>query len=142
MRPELRPVLIRKSAIRPGCPDRDMAVSPQHRLLLTTPEAALLFGQREVLAPALGLINDKTFLRDTSATSVTYHHLMFDRHQILWSDNLISESYLPGRHSVAAMEAPTRAELLHLFPALTSDPNSYGPSARRVLRPREARLLI
>jgi hypothetical protein len=50
--PNLRPVLIRAGALGHGLPERDMLVSPQHRLLLTSERAALYFGEREVLAAA------------------------------------------------------------------------------------------
>ena len=139
--PHLRPIVIRKDALAPGCPDRDMSVSPQHRLLIDSPETTLLFGQSEVLAPAQGLQDGALVYQDETQAPVTYHHLMFDRHQLLWSDGLRSESYLPGRFSISTMEDQTRAELLRIFPVLSLGPETYGPAARRVLKSREAQLI-
>ena len=118
-----------------------MAVSPQHRLLISGARPAVLFGKREVLASAKSLVDETTLLRGPSDSGVTYHHLMFDRHQLLWSDNMISESYLPGAFSISTMEEDTRAELLAFFPTLRIGAETYGPAVRPVLKTGEARLL-
>jgi len=40
----LRPVRIRAGALGPGIPDRDLEVSPLHRILIRAPQVPLLFG--------------------------------------------------------------------------------------------------
>ena len=50
----------RAGGLVPGLPQRDMLVSPQHRLLLAGEELALLCGTREGLAPALHLMAGPT----------------------------------------------------------------------------------
>ncbi|MFN4131169.1 MAG: Hint domain-containing protein, partial [Paracoccaceae bacterium] len=54
--PALRPVRIAKGALGDGLPQRDMLVSPQHRMLMEAARAELLFGEREVLVAALHLV--------------------------------------------------------------------------------------
>ena len=137
----VRPVLIRKDAFGPGVPARDTHVSPQHRLHLASPEATLLFGTREVLAPAKALTNDVSILVDPAPQAVTYVHLMFDRHQLLWVDGMISESFLPGASSMLGMEPARRQGLLTVCPEFSTAAPAFQKAARRTLKPYEARLM-
>ncbi len=71
---------------------------------------------------------------------VTYVHLMFDRHQIVQTHGLWSESYQPGARTLGAMPDPQRDELLRLFPEL-AEPGAY-PAARMTLKGYESRVLM
>ncbi|WP_201722215.1 Hint domain-containing protein, partial [Sulfitobacter sp. HI0023] len=72
---------------------RDLLVSPLHRVLIRDSLAALLFGEDEVLIAARDLVNDRSVLRKPGG-DVTYVHLMFDRHQVVFSEGLATESFL------------------------------------------------
>jgi hypothetical protein len=120
--------------------DRGLAVSPQHRMLVRGWRAELLFGAEEVLVPALHLVNGRT-IRRASCTAVTYIHLMFDRHEIVFAEGAPCESFFPGTEALGRAEAAVRAEILALFPALAGDAAAYGPTARPVLRRAEAAAL-
>ncbi|PIV76124.1 MAG: hypothetical protein COW55_02585 [Rhodobacteraceae bacterium CG17_big_fil_post_rev_8_21_14_2_50_65_11] len=139
--PSLRPVLIRADAFGPGRPLRDMRVSPQHRLLLSDARVTLLFGEAEVLVAARDLIDDHRILRDHRAESVTYIHFVFDRHEIVRADGLAAESYRPGPQTLPALSEASRAELLRLFPELSSPVPGGLFAARPMLRQWEAQLL-
>jgi hypothetical protein len=117
---------------------RDIAVSPQHRVLLTGWEAELLFGEPEVLVPAKALIDDR-FVRQTPRAQVTYHHLLFGRHEILDSHGLWSESYYPVAHKDAGWNDATQTELLAIFPQLAL--GEFGPLARPTVSVQLGRLL-
>jgi len=104
-RPALRPILIRAGAFGPGRPARDLRVSPQHRILVSDWRAALNWGEEEVLVPARALVDGRGIVVDEAASSVTYHHLVFDRHEIVESEGLLSESYLPGALTLAGLTA-------------------------------------
>lgn len=116
---------------------RALYVSPQHRMLLTDWRAELLFGEPEVLVPALHLINDTT-IRQCLGGFVTYVHLMFDRHEIVFAEGAPSESFYPGAVAMNALDAAVQEELLTLFPELQT---AYGQTARRCLLAHEAALL-
>ncbi|MFK7754053.1 MAG: Hint domain-containing protein [Sedimentitalea sp.] len=121
---------------------RDLLVSPQHRILVRDYLAELLFGEPEVLVAAKDLINDRSVLRQTG-DHVTYVHLMFDRHQVIYSEGLATESFLPGPQTTNLFEQPVIDEICSIFPEL--DPatgEGYGSSARRTLRAFEAQLLM
>lgn len=72
--------------------------------------------------------------------AVTYFHLMFERHQVVFSNGLPSESFFPGPQAVKALALPEYKELVSLFPQLnrTVDKKSisrmYGNPARVYLR--------
>lgn len=119
-----------------------LALSPEHRVLLTGARAEILFGEDEVLVAAKHLVNDHSIRRKPGG-EVEYLHLMFDRHQVIWAEGLPSESFYPGATSLAALETGARAELAALFPEI--DPETgvgYGPTARRVLRGFEAEVMM
>jgi hypothetical protein len=103
--------------------------------------AELLFGEAEVLVAARDLINDCSVRRHPCA-EVCYVHLMFDRHQIVYSQDLPSESFLPGPKIKDLFERQVLEEICALFPDLDPETGEgYGAAARPTLSSREARLL-
>ena len=120
---------------------RDLQVSPQHRVLVHDSLAELLFGEAEVLVAAKDLLNDRSVTRCPGG-EVTYVHLMFDRHQVIFSEGLETESFLPGPQTTNLLEQPVVEEICTLFPEL--DPatgDGYGGAARPTLKSYEAKLL-
>lgn len=133
------PVKFNKS-VWPGATD-DLTVSPQHRMLIKGYRAELLFGQSEVLVPAVHLIDGLDVVRQPQ-DSVTYVHIMFQQHEIVFANGIPTESFHPGACGVDALACQARDELFTLFPGLRSNPNSYGATARMSVKAREAKLLI
>lgn len=120
---------------------RDLLVSPQHRVLIRDSLAELLFGESEVLVAAKDLLNDKS-VRIQEGGDVTYVHLLFDRHQVIFSEGLTTESFLPGPQTSHAFEQDVIDEICDLFPEIDPDTgHGYSPSARRTLRGYEAKIL-
>ena len=76
----------------------------------------LNFAETEVLAPAKGLITDHSVMVDSTAKSVEYIHILFDKHEIVYSNNLPSESFHPGDLSLAGLDDEARNEVFELFP--------------------------
>ena len=120
---------------------RSLMVSPLHRVLIRDSLAEVLFGEREVLVAARDLVNDRS-VRRIEGGMVDYVHILFDRHQVVFSEGLETESFLPGPQIARSFEAEVIDEITALFPEL--DPvtgQGYSPAARRMLRCYEARLL-
>jgi hypothetical protein len=120
---------------------RDLLVSPLHRVLIRDSLAEVLFGEAEVLIAARDLVNDRSVIRRAGG-EVTYVHLMFDRHQVVFSEGLETESFLPGPQTARSFESEIVAEIRAIFPEI--DPLTgagYSPAARRTLRRFEADIL-
>jgi Ca2+-binding RTX toxin-like protein len=139
--PHLRPVLIQKGALGNGLPERDMLVSPNHRILVASDMTALYFEEREVLVAAKHLTGmDGVDVVDVSWT--TYIHFMFDQHEVVLSDGSWTESFQPGAQALAGVGQGQRAEILELFPELrTKDGIEDYHTARKSLKKHEAALL-
>jgi hypothetical protein len=74
---------------------------------------------------------------------VDYVHLLFDRHQVVFSEGLATESFLPGPQTTKSFESDMVAEICALFPEIDPETGKgYSPAARRTLRPFEAQLLL
>ncbi len=118
-----------------------LTVSPQHRMLIHGWRAELMFGQDEMLVAACHLVNGTTIRRQPCAR-ITYHHILFDRHQIIRADGALAESFYPGAEALGAVERAARDELFALFPDLRQDPSRFGPLARMTVRGRDAICLM
>lgn len=119
-----------------------LKVSPLHRVLLRDVRAELMFGEGEVLVAAKHLVNDTT-IRPLEGGDVDYVHFMFDRHQVVFSEGLETESFLPGPQTAKSFEQEIVAEICEIFPEL--DPHTgegYGPAARPLLKRYEAQTLV
>jgi len=143
--PDLVPVLIRQGALGNGLPQQDMMVSPNHRMLLTSDRAELMFGEREVLVPAKHLIGLEGVKR-ARTQGVSYVHFLCERHEVVLVDGVWSESFQPGDVALGALDEAAREEIYALFPELRSETKLAAPqgfdAARLSLRAYEARLLI
>ena len=137
----LRPIMIRQGSLGNGLPERDMMVSPNHRVLVANDRTALYFDEHEVLVAAKHLIGGKgIFSLDSIGTC--YIHFMFDQHEVVLSDGAWSESFQPGDFTLKGMGNAQRNEIFELFPDLQTDAglDDYI-AARRTLKRHEAVLL-
>ena len=94
-----------------------------------------------MLVAARHLVNGRS-VRRIEGGMVEYVHLLFDAHEVVFSEGLPTESFLPGPQTTAVFEADILDEICTLFPEL--DPRTgdgYGPAARRTLKEFEGRVL-
>lgn len=121
---------------------RELLVSPQHRVLIRDGLAELLFGDPEVLVAAKDLVNDRS-VRPVEGGEVEYVHILFDEHQVVFSEGLATESFLPGPQIKDSFEAEIVQEICALFPEIDPETGAgYSAAARRTLRAHEARVLL
>ncbi len=114
--------------------NRPLRVSPQHRMLVQGSALELCLGEAQALVPACHMVNGHNITHDPGG-SVTYYHLMFDRHEMIWAEGALSESFYPGEQGFDALSPDAQREILSLFPNLTqqSPQTAYGPLARQQL---------
>lgn len=139
--PKLQPILIRKGALGNGLPQRDMMVSPNHRVLITNEKVNLYFNETEVLAAAKHLVGLEG-IHKVNVVGTTYIHFMFDQHEVVLSDGAWTESFQPGDQSLKGIGKDQREEIFTLFPELREREGVGNyQAARRSLKKHEATLL-
>ncbi len=140
--PHLRPILIRKDALGENQPVSDMRVSRQHKILVRDWRAEVMFGtEGGVLVPAFTLCNDQTITVENQTEPLTYIHMAFDNHEVVYAEGVETESFQPSDRVVQKMNIDQRAELLELFPHLSDDESDPLDAARKQPAAREARVL-
>jgi len=140
--PHLKPILIKAGALGNGLPERDMLVSPNHRVLVSNDRTQLYFEESEVLAAAKHLVGAPG-IHALDVMSTTYIHFMFDRHEVVLSNGAWTESFQPGDYSLKGIGNAQRTEIFELFPELkTRDGIDGYQAARKALKKHEARLLV
>ena len=116
--PKLWPVRIAAGALGNGLPCCDLSVSRQHRVLVRSVIAERMFDTREVLVPAHRLVGLEGISLVADASEVSYFHLLFERHEILFSNGAETESLYPGPQALASLGPEAVGEVLRLFPEL------------------------
>lgn len=136
------PVLISSNALGDRQPLRDLVVSPLHKILLSNPIAELHSGSPDVLVPAKGLTSLPGIRQMKGKRRITYYHILLERHAILLSEELRSESFYPGATAMQMLRPDQRLEIFSLVPALKEKGGrAYGPTARPCLTNSETRAL-
>lgn len=116
------PVVIRKGALGNT---RDLVVSQQHRMLVESYRAELLFGEGSVLVKAKDLVDDRAiYIREGGL--VDYHHLLLPKHEIIFAEGIPSESFQPGPEGLSTLSSENRLRLLAAAPGLEQDCNNYS----------------
>jgi hypothetical protein len=139
--PHLRPVRFRVGAMGVDRPEAELLVSPDHRLLLSGPDAQALFNTPEVLVTARDLVNGRSVIVDLAVRDVTYIHLLLPGHNVLWANGLETESFHPASADVSMLDQADREQLLQYLPEVADDPHVYGGYARRNLSTSDAAIL-
>jgi hypothetical protein len=80
---DILPVRVRHGAFAAGVPHRDLLLSPEHCVFVD-----------DVLIPVRLMMNGATILQDEPGGTIDYFHIELDRHAILLSEGLATESYL------------------------------------------------
>lgn len=130
--PKLKPILVRANALGQGYPMQDLRVSPQHRILVSSRIAMRIFGSKDVLIPAHKLLPlAGVEVVDNTAQGVDYWHILFEDHQMVWSNGTPSESLFAGPEALKALSPQAREEIQILFPQIC-EPDFNPVSARHI----------
>ncbi len=95
----------------------------------------------EILVPAVKLLGLLGIARAEDFEEVTYYHLLFDRHEIVFSNGVPSESLHLGTQAQMALGQPAWEEITTLFPHLTRAEGA-PKTCRPVVEGRQAKALV
>ena len=128
--------------IAPGLLGNDHAlwVSPRHLLRLEGALCELLFGETEVLAAARDLLVLPEVTQDQGKARIGYHHILMDRHEVIFAEGAGAESLHPGPLALANLPARARSDLEARLSPLDLARLAARPAARRVIKAHEARV--
>lgn len=130
-----RPVLIGSGAFGPDIPDRDLAVSPQHGMLVGGQRQLHPLFDEEQLVPAKALTALRKIRHMNGRRRVEWVHFACDRHEIVRANGCWSESLLLGAMALRTMTLMERLSVAKLFgPGDASDGALNGPPARNKRR--------
>lgn len=135
------PIRIPRGSLGRNMPARDLYVSPNHRIWMRDASFEVVFAEREVLVPAKHLVGWKGIEQVSYVPEPEYFHILCDRHQIIMSDGMLTESFHPGEIRLNQFEHEARDELLRLFPELIELASS-GETARKCLKAYEVPLAL
>ncbi|MCH2093989.1 MAG: Hint domain-containing protein [Rhodobacteraceae bacterium] len=126
-----KPIEISAHALGRDMPERDLRVSPQHRILVPDGASDALVAARHLT----GLSGVRVM---HGKREEDYFHLLLDRHEVLIAEGMPAESFYPGADSVAALCATDRKALAKTAVTLIEDneagrarPFMPGPKAQR-----------
>lgn len=129
--PNLRPIRIARDALGRGQPAQDLSVSPQHRILIRSTIAERMNGAREVLIAAKHLVGLPGIAMVPEVAPVTYLHMLFDGHEVIFANGAAAESLYTGAQALRSLGRAARDEIFALFPELARP--GHQPTAARPL---------
>jgi hypothetical protein len=129
--PKLRPVRIVAAALGQGLPKRDLLVSRQHRMLVSSSTTERIFGTPDVLVSAIKLTEFPGIYVDESVKEVEYFHLLFDQHEVIFVEGAPTESLYTGPEALASISQEARDEIHLIFPDIAA--LDYKPEPAREL---------
>jgi Ca2+-binding RTX toxin-like protein len=134
-RPHIRPIEIREGAFgNHGA----LVVSPQHGLLMSHDSDEIMVRAKHLAEMRGGAVRVKNGCR-----RVTYWHLMFERHEVIFSNGLPSESFFPGPQAMRTLDLGAYGEVTEIFPMLSgvfdkqTARHRYGHTVRSFMRRAE-----
>lgn len=128
----LHPVLIKKDVLGAA---RDLLVSRQHGMLLGQDHFARAVHLSKLM-PGVRIAVGKR--------QVTYVHLMFEAHQIVFAEKIPSESFYPGPTALEMLTGASCGEMTKILPTLNKTiqlediVSAYGDTARVFLENQKA----
>lgn len=138
--PSLCPVRILAGALGKDCPAADLDVSPQHRIVVEGALPDLLFAEERVLVPAKSLVGALAE-QIRPEDGVSYFHILLEEHELLVTNNLVSESFQPARRMIDVMSPANQQMVTGVLEALGETRMLTRKDALRSLRREEGELL-
>lgn len=103
--PHLRPVRIAAGALGPATPRTTLRVAPRHRVMLRSHIASRMFGKPEIMVAARHLAALPGIEIDREASRISYAHLLFDRHPVIYCNGAPTDSLFSGSDALRILPA-------------------------------------
>ena len=131
-----QPVRIARGAFGDGLPERDLILSPNHRVLVDTAPSHALHDPLGALAPVKALTRLRGIRYAAGWRAITYFSFLLPGHAVLIAEGIAAESLYPGPGTWASLTGPERSDWLRL----AGQSRVTGvPPARLLLSTAEAR---
>ncbi len=78
-------------------------------MLVSNSAVEILFGESEVFIPAKALLNGRDVTHRTG-DSVTYFHLLFDKHEVVYAEGIAAETLLLSQASLNGLSCAASRE--------------------------------
>lgn len=139
--PTRRPVRIAANSFAPGIPHADLSVSAQHRVVLEGVWSEHYFGEPRVMVRAKHLVGTAAewVMPDND---VAYFHILLDRHDVLITNGLMTESFQLSLRSFDGMSVQMRGSLSDAVPPKRLQAFFIRPDAMHTLKAYESTVLI
>ena len=140
--PSLRPIKVRAHAFDDNVPEKEIVLSPNHRVVVQNEYVSLLFGFERALCAVKHLVDPGKIESFLPLNGVEYFHLMLEQHEIVQCNNLSSESLYLGSDAFDAIGEKAMAQLQNDLKSRMPSGEVRQKSALPVLKKHEASLLI
>lgn len=136
------PILIPAGALGSDQPERDLIVSPQHRILVGGRGAAVAGVTTECLVPAKALLVLPGIRRMRGKRQILWHHFACAHHHVVEAVGCFSESLLLGQMVLNSLGREELARLEQIFGSRREDGPWNGPAARPCIPAGQAQRLF
>lgn len=130
--PQNAPICISTGALGDGVPTRPLRLSPQHRILISSPVAEPMFGASEVLVRAKDLLILDGVTQALPFLPVQYHHILCKNHEIICAGGVWAESLLSGTEAQIVLKNQQQIDMA---------PTTMAPACQ-IVQGRRARKLL
>lgn len=110
-RDRIGPIRFEAGSLGAGLPRHPLEVSPNHRMLVSSKIAGRMADSTRVLVPAKRFLGLEGVTQRSDGGHVTYWHVLFARHQVVFANDAPVESLLLAPMARAALPLSTRLRL-------------------------------
>ena len=129
-KPHLRAIRVSAHALGQNQPERDLILSPQHRLCLSSNIVERITGEHQALISAKDLLELDGFDVVEGDAPTTYYHVMTPEQQLIMANGCLGEKLFTGPQALRMIPAESRRELHALLPDIDIGTTPVRPHLR------------